>query len=107
MHVVCLCGGATKQWFTLKNKNTIAAGIIFSTFLLCFHISKMQPDVGCVRHEVGPDLTPTGMLEGSAQFSREKKGGEAALVSGQRSFIAVNYLLTRKSQSAGPTAGLL
>lgn len=47
---------------------------LFSLFLLHFHIFKMQPDVGCVRHEVGPDLTPTGMLVGSAQFSGEKNG---------------------------------
>lgn len=36
-----------------------------------------------------------------------KKGGETALACGQRSFIAVNYLLTRKSQSTCPTAGVL
>lgn len=67
--VVCLCGRATKQWFTFCSRD------YFLFFLLCFHISKMQPDVGWVRHEVGPDLTPTGMLEGSVQFSR-KKGGK-------------------------------
>lgn len=49
---------------------------LFSFSLLCFHISKTQPDVECVRDKVGgwTEANWHAMLEGSAQF-RTKKGG--------------------------------
>lgn len=105
-HVVSLCGRATKQWFTLKNKNTIAAGIIFSFFCSAFTSPKCSQMLDVSGMKLGLTWRQLACRRGVLSLVG-KKGGETALVCGQRSFIAVNYLLTRKSQSAGPTAGVL